>query len=86
MKKNNEILKNRIIFIENADPGYDWVFSEKIKGLVTKYGGVNSHMSIRCEEKQLPAIIGVGEELFENIKKKQNIEMDCKLQRINFLN
>ena len=87
-QKNNssQNLNNKIILIENADPGYDWIFSYKIRGLITKYGGVNSHMSIRCEEKQLPAIIGVGEELFENIKKKQNIEMDCKLQRINFLN
>ena len=87
-QKNNssQNLNNKIILIENADPGYDWIFSYKIRGLITKYGGVNSHMSIRCEEKRLPAIIGVGEELFENIKKKQNIEMDCKLQRINFLN
>ena len=42
-----ESLKNKIILIENADPGYDWIFSKKIKALVTKYGGVNSHMSIR---------------------------------------
>ena len=68
-------MNNKIILIENADPGYDWIFSYKIRGLITKYGGVNSHMSIRCEEKQLPAIIGVGEELFESIKKKQNIEI-----------
>ena len=63
-------LNNKIILI-NADPGYDWIFSYKIRGLITKYGGVNSHMSIRCEEKQLPAIIGVGDELFESLKKKK---------------
>ena len=28
-------LKNLIIFIENADPGFDFIFSHKIKGLVT---------------------------------------------------
>jgi hypothetical protein len=43
-------------------------------------------MTIRCEEKQLPAIIGAGEDLFENIKREQIIEIDCKLQKINFLN
>ena len=43
-------LKNKIILIENADPGYDWIFSHKIIGLVTKYGGANSHMTIRCSE------------------------------------
>ena len=79
-------LNNKIILIENADPGYDWIFSYKIRGLITKYGGVNSHMSIRCEEKQLPAIIGVGDELFESLKKEKNIEIDCKLQKINFFN
>ncbi len=86
-KKDSLIdLNNKIILIENADPGYDWIFSYKIRGLITKYGGVNSHMSIRCEEKQLPAIIGVGDELFESLKKEKNIEIDCKLQKINFFN
>ena len=82
LKKNNEILKNRIIFIENADPGYDWVFSEKIKGLVTKYGGVNSHMSIRCEELNLPAVIGVGEENYEKIKNCIKVNLNCKNEQI----
>ena len=38
-----------IVLIENADPGYDWIFSKNIKGLITKNGGINSHMSIRCQ-------------------------------------
>ena len=33
---------NKIIFIENADPGYDWLFAWN-SGLVTKYGGANTH-------------------------------------------
>ena len=41
-------LRNKIVCIENADPGYDFIFSHNIKGLITKYGGFNSHMSIRC--------------------------------------
>ena len=45
---------NKIIFIENADPGYDWLFGLGISGLVTKYGGANSHMAIRCAEFSLP--------------------------------
>ena len=50
-KKNmNENLKDKIILIENADPGYDWIFGYKISGLITKHGGVNSHMAIRCQE------------------------------------
>ena len=80
IKKN---IKNKIIIIENADPGYDWIFSKNIKGLITKFGGVNSHMSIRCEEKQLPAVIGVGEDNFNKLLNVKNIEIDCKLQKIN---
>ena len=33
-------------------------FSHNIRGLVTKYGGANSHMAIRCLELSIP--IGVG--------------------------
>ena len=25
-------LKNKLVLIENADPGYDWIFGYKIKG------------------------------------------------------
>jgi len=81
-KKNNQNLTNKIIFIENADPGYDWIFSKKIKGLVTKYGGINSHMSIRCEELNLPAVIGLGEENFEKIKNCTKIVLNCKNEQI----
>ena len=38
------------MFIENADPGYDFLLV-KMKGLITKYGGLNSHMAIRCSER-----------------------------------
>jgi len=68
---------NGIICIENADPGYDFLFSKNIKGLITKYGGLNSHMSIRCAELNLPALIGVGENNFESIVKHKTISIDC---------
>ncbi len=70
-------LQNRIICIENADPGFDWIFAKGISGLITKYGGANSHMAIRCAELQLPAAIGCGEELFERLKRWRRIELDC---------
>ena len=37
--KDYSKLNNKIILIENADPGYDFIFSYKIKGLITEYGG-----------------------------------------------
>lgn len=58
-------LDGKIVCIENADPGFDWIFTRNIAGLVTRFGGANSHMAIRCAEYGLPAAIGTGERLFD---------------------
>ena len=70
-------LNNKIVLIESADPGYDWLFTTKFKGLITKYGGANSHMAIRCAELKIPAAIGTGEQLFENFRKYKKINLNC---------
>ena len=75
-------LRNRIIIIESADPGYDWIFGYKISGLITQYGGANSHMAIRCAELNIPAAIGVGEDIFNDLKKSDKISLDCKNKKI----
>ena len=75
--KSIKNIKNKIVLIENADPGYDYLFSYNIKGLITKYGGVNSHMSIRCLELGIPSIIGIGEKNFETMRKSNKIHIDC---------
>ena len=80
-QRTNKI-KNKIIVIENADPGYDWIFNYKIKGLITKYGGVNSHMSIRCHELNIPAAIGVGDETFDKIIETNKLILNCKENKI----
>lgn len=69
-------LTEAIVCIENADPGFDWIFTRPIAGLVTKYGGANSHMAIRCAELQLPAAIGCGEELFERLRVCRRLELN----------
>lgn len=84
---NKEIeIKDKIVMIENADPGYDWVLSKKIKGLITKYGGVNSHMSIRCEELNMPAAIGVGDKNYDELSNHSKIILDCKENKLNISN
>ena len=75
--KNTSSLRNKIILIENADPGYDWLFNKNISGIITKYGGANSHMAIRSAEIGIPAVIGVGEILFDKLKSYKMIELDC---------
>ncbi|MGG7147232.1 PEP/pyruvate-binding domain-containing protein [Clostridium butyricum] len=75
-------IENKIVLIENADPGYDWIFSNNIKGLITKYGGAASHMSIRCAEFGIPAAIGTGEIIYNNIKEVSIIELNCEAKQI----
>jgi glutamine kinase len=72
-----EALDGAIVLIEAADPGYDWILSHGIAGLVTKFGGANSHIAIRCAEFGLPAAIGCGERLFAELGRGSVIELDC---------
>ncbi|WP_440677311.1 PEP-utilizing enzyme [Candidatus Pelagibacter sp. HIMB1587] len=81
----NQDFKNKIVVIENADPGYDWIFSKKISGLITKYGGANSHMTIRCAELDMPAMIGCGPKIFNEICNSKKIELNCKSKLYNIL-
>ncbi len=67
----------KIVMIERADPGYDWIFLSPIAGLVTKYGGANSHMAIRCAELGVPAAIGCGEQIFEHLLVSSSVLLDC---------
>ena len=84
-KKDKINLENKIVLIENADPGYDYIFSHGIKGLITKFGGANSHMSIRCNELNLPAAIGIGEKKFKEILISKKILLDCENNMLNVL-
>lgn len=76
-------LDGKIVLIESADPGFDWIFSRNILGLVTKYGGSNSHMAIRCAEFGLPAAVGCGERLFETLANARVVQLDCASHRVS---
>jgi len=83
LKKIQSInLKKKIVCIESADPGYDFIFSNNIKGLITKYGGANSHMAIRCHELNIAAAIGVGEELYNKITNLKFVTIDSLSKKI----
>lgn len=75
-------LAGRIVLIQAADPGYDWIFGHGIAGLLTEYGGMGSHMAIRAAEFGLPAAIGCGESLFEELRTARRIELDCANERV----
>jgi glutamine kinase len=83
LETDEALLTDRVVIIEGADPGFDWIFSKKIAGLITKYGGVNSHMAIRCAEFGIPAAIGCGEQRFDSLLKSNQVHLDCASGLIN---
>ena len=78
-------LAGKIALITNADPGFDWIFSRGIKGFITAYGGVNSHMAIRASELNLPAVIGAGEILFAKWSAAHVLELDAANRQVRIL-
>lgn len=80
--ENDSDLKGKIVLIKSADPGYDYLFSKNIAGLITCYGGANSHMAIRASELALPSVIGVGEEKFASICAAKRLRIECASEQI----
>ena len=78
-------LVGAIVCIPNADPGFDWLFSHSIAGLITAWGGANSHMAIRAGEQGLPAVIGAGELLYRQWSSASLLQIDCAEQRVEIL-
>lgn len=83
--KNLNNVSGSIVCIPNADPGFDWLFAYPIAGLVTAWGGTNSHMAIRAGELGLPAVIGAGEALYTRWSQAKIIHLDCAGQRVDVL-
>lgn len=78
-------LSDKIVCIENADPGFDWIFSHNIAGLITAWGGANSHMAIRAGEMGLPAVIGAGEMLYQRWSSAKMLNIDCSGNRVEII-
>lgn len=76
-------LTGAILCLRAADPGFDWVFSHRIGGLVTRFGGANSHMAVRCAELGLPAVIGCSEADFRRWSRARLLRLDCASQTVS---
>ncbi|GGY79070.1 PEP/pyruvate-binding domain-containing protein [Marinobacter zhanjiangensis] len=83
--EGEQSLAGRIVLIPQADPGYDWLFGHGIAGLVTMYGGANSHMAIRAAEFGLPAAIGVGEATYARLSGASVLELDPANKRLEII-
>lgn len=78
-------LAGRIVCIPNADPGFDWLFAHPVAGLITAWGGANSHMAIRAGELGLPAVIGAGETLYQRWCRASRLQLDCAGRQVDIL-
>jgi len=67
-----------IIAIASADPGYDWIFARQPAGLITAFGGPNSHMAIRCAELGVPAVLGLGLERWSRLSQASHLDIDTR--------
>lgn len=81
----NVDIADKIVLIMCADPGYDWIFSHHIRGFITMYGGVNSHMAIRAGELGIPAVIGVGEKQYQKYCAAGALEIDALAKTVRIL-
>ena len=85
---NHELLASlagAVVCIPNADPGFDWLFAYPVAGLITAWGGANSHMAIRAGELGLPAVIGAGEMLYRRWSRAKRVHIDCAGRRVDVL-
>lgn len=82
---NQKNIEGTIVLIEHADPGFDWIFTKNIQGLITAYGGVNSHMAVRASEFGLPCAIGVGQKKFNELMGSKRIRLDCGSKLITII-
>jgi hypothetical protein len=83
--EDREQLAGSIVCIPNADPGFDWLFAYPIAGLITAWGGANSHMAIRAGELGLPAVIGAGDVLYRRWSVARRLHLDCAGRRVEVL-
>ncbi len=78
-------LSGKIVFIPSADPGYDWIFTKPLAGLITMYGGANSHMAIRAAELRIPSVIGAGEKNYTEWSRAKYLEIDGANQQVTVI-
>lgn len=82
----NSDLSGKIVLLEKADPGYDWIFSQNIAGLITCYGGAASHIAIRCAEFGIPAAIGCGKRIYGYVRGLESVLLDARHGKVAEVN
>ena len=96
-KLRNTLQENKFVFTAETSPpdsGNKDVIINKVECLknladainVTDGAGANSHMSIRCLELGVPAIIGVGEIRYKKLAKAKIININSQERNYKIIN
>lgn len=75
-------LLGAVVLVSKADPGFDWLFGRGVVGLITEWGGANSHMAIRCAEFGLSAAIGCGPSVYASARLSRSATIDPGAQSL----
>ncbi|GAA3084100.1 PEP-utilizing enzyme [Kribbella aluminosa] len=74
-----------IVVLTSADPGFEWLFSRRVRGIITLYGGANSHLAVRCAEAGVPAAMGVGQTIYDQLTRARSVHLNCASQTIDIV-
>lgn len=77
-----ELVKGRVILLENADPGFDFLFRSEPLAIVTAYGGQNSHVAIRCLSQGIRCVTGIGVVAYEYLLEQSAVRIDFEGQKL----
>ena len=69
---SHENLAEKVVCIPNADPGFDWLFSYPIAGLITAWENEIPIWPFELVNWELPAVIGVGDLLYQRISRAKS--------------
>ncbi len=77
-----DVLRDKILLLEDSDQGSSHLFNFGIKGVITKVGSAHSHMAVLLREYGLPAVLAVGEEMFRKLKNVGRVSINCREKSI----
>lgn len=82
--KDNEQsdVSGKIVALSSPNSAYNWIFTRKIAGFVTKYGRSDSYMTKRCMELGIPAVIGCGERIYGKLVNMERVRLGCANKKI----